>query len=95
MGEIAKFIDNGKNFALPVKAHFTSKPVLPGFYQFLTIQIINPSYVSSFCCWFKTIFALSLTFSSGSAWCAEWVANQFGLRDIRQGFEETDQSEFF
>ena len=34
MGEIAKFIYNGKNFALLVKAHFTSKPVLPFFTSF-------------------------------------------------------------
>ena len=49
MGEIAKFIDNGKILTLPVKALFTSKPAKPvlpvftSFYQFLPVQIINPS----------------------------------------------------
>ena len=47
MCEIAKFIDNGKNFALPLILRVNQ---FYHFYQFLTIQIINPSYVSSFCC---------------------------------------------
>ena len=46
MSEIAKFVDNGNKFALPVKALFTGKlgkPVLPVFtnfyrYKFTTLR---------------------------------------------------------
>ena len=46
MSEIAKFVDNGNKFALPVKALFTGKlgkPVLPVFtnfyrYKFTTLS---------------------------------------------------------
>ena len=51
MSEIAKFVDNGNKFALPVKALFTGKlgkPVLPVFtnfyrYKFTTLGVSDYS----------------------------------------------------
>ena len=58
MSEIAKFVDNGNKFALPVKALFTGKlgkPVLPVFtnfyrYKFTTLLLPPESFKTDGCC---------------------------------------------
>ena len=56
MSEIAKFVDNGNKFALPVKALFTGKlgkPVLPVFTNFYRYKFTTLLPTSSLCLSFK------------------------------------------